>query len=312
MNPKTYKEIKEKFEKLKRSIPYLEDKINTKNKKEIENSIAYLVYLLHRIHKKTTEKNTAESIQDLSNRIWWFKKQKMKEGRKFLDVNKLYTEWAKEYDKEENLVTFLEEQISGEFIGNVKNKKILDYGCGTGRYAIPLAKKGAKITAIDFTKGMLNIAKDKAKKAKVKIDFSQQDITNYKPKKKFDLIISMLVLDHIKNLRKVLGIINKASDLGTEVIISNIHPEMLRKDLNEKTGKAQGYLREGRQTNQFYHPLSEYVKLMLEKNFVLTRIENLVYSKEYYSNKKLFKKFKTFRGVKNKAIGIIMKFKKIK
>ena len=36
MKPETYKEIKEKLEKFKRSIPYFEAKVKTRNKKEMK------------------------------------------------------------------------------------------------------------------------------------------------------------------------------------------------------------------------------------------------------------------------------------
>ena len=317
MKPETYKEIKEKFEKLKKDLPWLERSIEKKDIKSITDATSYLVYLLHRIHKKVAEINTSASIEKLSNAIWWFKMQrdnlqKDKEIIKVVDVNKLYTEWAKEYDKETNLLIFLEEKVSEEFIGKVKDKEVLDLGCGTGRYSIPLAKRGAKVTAVDFTKGMLEIARKKAKKEKLNIEFKQGDITKYNPDKKFDLIISMLVLDHIKDLRDIANVLDKNSGIGTEVVISNVHPEAMRKDIDSKTGKAQGYLRKGRKTDQFYHPIKEYVHLMLEKGFVLTKIEELVYDKKYYSNKKLANKFKDLNGFQNKLLGIVMRFEKIR
>jgi len=42
------------------------------------------------------------------------------------------------------------------------NMSILDIGCGTGTIAIPLALKGAKVTAIDLSTGMLDILKEDA------------------------------------------------------------------------------------------------------------------------------------------------------
>ena len=183
---------------------------------------------------------------------------------------------------------------------------MVDFGCGTGRHAIPLAKKGAKVTAIDLTSGMIKEAKKKAKK--LPIDFMNVDLLKYSPKKKFDLIISMLVLDHIQKLEKAISVISQASKIGTEVIISNMHPETMRKDADLKTKRAQGYLVEGFKTDQFYHPLEEYVELFLKKGFVLKKVRTLAPSENDLKSNKM----KKFRGLKDKALVILMNFEKIK
>ena len=243
----------------------------------------------------------------MRNHIWWFKKKKDSKERKHREVNNLYSIWAKKYDSSspDNLIIVLEEKYLKEFFGKVKDKDILDLGCGTGRHAITLAKKGAKVTAIDFTNAMIKRAKDKAKKARLDIDFEKADITKYSSKKKFDLIISMLVQDHIQNLNSCINVINKASKLGTEVVISNIHPNIIFHDL--KKGRGLGWLIEGYKTNQYYHPIEEYVDLFYKKGFILKKIKNIFYEKKY--QKKKFAKF--FRFEKS-PLGIIMKFEKIR
>jgi ubiquinone/menaquinone biosynthesis C-methylase UbiE len=52
---------------------------------------------------------------------------------------------------------------------------IIELACGTGRLAIPLAKKGHEIYAVDIHSGMLEYAKQKAKEEQVNIHFYQQD-----------------------------------------------------------------------------------------------------------------------------------------
>jgi ubiquinone biosynthesis O-methyltransferase len=306
MNKKELESIDINLKKIKKSLPYLEKLISKRSVKKIENSANYMIYLLHRISKKATGKGTEESIEDIKKTIWWFKMQKRNKD-KYVTIHKQYSVWAKNYDKEINLPVFLEEKVSGKFFERVKGKDILDYGCGTGRYCIPLAKREANVTAIDFNSAMLKIAKEKAKKSKLKINFKKQDITEYKPDKKFDLIISMLVLDHIKNLKKVVEVINKVSKIGTKVVISNIHPEMIR-NLYNQTGKVEGYLIKGYKTDRYYHPLEEYVELFLEKGFILTKIKDIIYDKQSQQ----IKKFKKFGILKDKAVTIIMKFEKIK
>jgi len=69
-------------------------------------------------------------------------------------------------------------------------KTILDCGCGTATHTIMLAKKGYKLTAFDYSKHQINIAKKKAKKHKLKIHFKTGDIRNF-DFGKFDAVISL-------------------------------------------------------------------------------------------------------------------------
>jgi len=46
-----------------------------------------------------------------------------------------------------------------ELLGNVKGKKVLDFGCGSGIYAKILTKKGAIVKGFDISEEMLKIAK---------------------------------------------------------------------------------------------------------------------------------------------------------
>lgn len=45
-----------------------------------------------------------------------------------------------------------------------KNKKILDYGCGTGVHLVWLAKTGNRVVAIDLSKNSLKLAEEKARR----------------------------------------------------------------------------------------------------------------------------------------------------
>lgn len=81
-------------------------------------------------------------------------------------------------------IDFIENEIKKD-----KSKKILDIGCGTGRHSIELAKRGYNVTGIDLSECMLEMAKQKAKVAKVKVEFIKADARYLKFEKEFDLAL---------------------------------------------------------------------------------------------------------------------------
>jgi len=229
---------------------------------------------------------------------------------KFASVKKIYSLWAENYDNDRNIPIFLEEKATKSLLKNIKDKKILDLGCGTGRYAIPLAKKGAKVTAVDFSKEMISIAKKKAKENKLNVTFITENITKFVPKLKYDLIISMLVLDYVKNLGKIIDIFNKASKKGTKVVISNLHHFWIYQ-ARAKYKREVGYTYKDRNyfSDQYLHFPEEYVDLFYKKGFALVKMKENYFEEKYQKIKVFKEKAKIFA---NKPIGIIMVFEKIR
>src|SRR5262245_31386656 len=69
--------------------------------------------------------------------------------------------------------------------------EVLDLGCGPGRLAIPLARKGFRVTGVDRTAFLLEKARMRAEAAQVTIDWVQQDMRDFVRPAAFDLTISM-------------------------------------------------------------------------------------------------------------------------
>jgi 2-polyprenyl-3-methyl-5-hydroxy-6-metoxy-1,4-benzoquinol methylase len=107
----------------------------------------------------------------------------------------------KDYGKE---CDFLEE-IFKKYLKS-KPKTILDCGSGTGGHAILLAKRGYEVTGIDLSEEMINIAKEKASKNNVNVDFHVMNLCNLRLNKKFDACISMFnVIGYITNNNDLLN-----------------------------------------------------------------------------------------------------------
>lgn len=81
------------------------------------------------------------------------------------------------------------DELLKKYGGNIN--KIINYGCGTGRHDIELAKMGYQCTGIDMSSLMLDIARHNVKIENIDIDFSVADIRNYKPTEKYDAVISL-------------------------------------------------------------------------------------------------------------------------
>lgn len=85
-----------------------------------------------------------------------------------------YTTFARFYDKfelEGNAETAELNVFLTEVFKKNNAKTVLDFACGTGAQSIGLARNGFKVTAADLDEGMLAVAAQKAKKAKLKMDF---------------------------------------------------------------------------------------------------------------------------------------------
>lgn len=219
---------------------------------------------------------------------------------KEVSIGKLYDIWSKEYDKQNNLLFFLEEQTTWKLF-KFKRKEILDLGCGTGRYAVPLARNN-NVVAVDFNKKMMDIARSKARRDNLKVIFIQKDIVKFKPGRKFDVIISMMVQDQIKDLDKLGKVIFMASKPGTDVFISNVHPNKIKEILSRgKSEIVPGYLIE-----EYYHPVSEYLKIFGKYGFEFVSCKDIIFEKKYS------KMIEAPKILRNKPLGVLYHFRRKK
>ncbi len=71
------------------------------------------------------------------------------------------------------------------------NCSILDVGCGTGRHAIELAKRGFAVTGLDLSSGMLARAASAARSAGVEVEWIHADATRFSLLRKYDAAICL-------------------------------------------------------------------------------------------------------------------------
>jgi 2-polyprenyl-3-methyl-5-hydroxy-6-metoxy-1,4-benzoquinol methylase len=102
----------------------------------------------------------------------------------------LFENYARTYDQEVftqgtiQEVNFVEQEIGAD-----KKKRILDIGCGTGRHAVELAKRGYTVTGLDLSESQLKRAREKAEEAGVNMRLEQGDARSLKFINEFDVVL---------------------------------------------------------------------------------------------------------------------------
>ena len=135
-----------------------------------------------------------------------------------------YDTWAPTYDGEKNPLIAVEESITLDLVGNVRNKRVLDVGCGTGRYCELLAKRGARVVGIDPSSKMLEYAKRKVT-PDCKFELCLGRIENAGlPDGYFDVVVCALVVGHLLELEPAMREVSRIIETKGRLVVSDMHP----------------------------------------------------------------------------------------
>ncbi len=104
----------------------------------------------------------------------------------------LFENYARKYDNEPFVQGTLGEcDFIEQEAGQDRSIKIIDIGCGTGRHAIELTKRGYHVTGVDLSENQIERAREKAREAGVAIDFQIQDARDLPFDKEVELAIML-------------------------------------------------------------------------------------------------------------------------
>jgi SAM-dependent methyltransferase len=96
--------------------------------------------------------------------------------------------------------------------------RVLDVGCGVGRWSRRLAARGAHVTGIDLSPTMIAEARRRARAQPLRgrCQFLVQDVHSLRTDEKFDLVLSVTVLQHILEAAAVRAALQRMADTLAE------------------------------------------------------------------------------------------------
>ncbi len=104
------------------------------------------------------------------------------------------------------LIAESQEQVVAAFLAPVAGRTVLDVGTGTGRAALALAARGARVTGVDASAEMLAVAERRARGAGLDVTFARGDAHGLAfPDRSFDAVICLRVLMHTPDWRQSLA-----------------------------------------------------------------------------------------------------------
>ena len=213
--------MKNKYLALKKDIKKLVDK----SSKFTKSHPYFVVIIMHELFRNlyyfdpyinSGEKNhfkrlkfTVDNLNNFANIISNIGSYKKKVVNENYDTQilfgKLWEERKKEKKLNSNKVLLELLNRAKTNINLIKGKKILDMGCGSGRFTNALAKLGCKLAVgIDLGDHGLKVAREFAKRNKIKnVKFIKASVLNLPFKDNaFDFVFCKGVLHHTGNLKK--------------------------------------------------------------------------------------------------------------
>jgi malonyl-CoA O-methyltransferase len=185
-----------------------------------------------------------------------------------------YDQWASSYQEESNPIKNLSDSLVEKLLPDLKEKIVLDAGCGTGKFCALAAKNGAsKILGIDLSPNMIENARGNCPLATFKCgDLSTISLE----RNAMDVIICALVLGHIEKLGPALDNLLNGLRSGGLLIITDFHPFLtliqskrtFRNPLSGKSFEVRHYL----------HLFQEYFSCFANNNSFVEVFEEPCYN----------------------------------
>ena len=183
------------------------------------------------------------------------------------DIAQAYDRWSRRYDDDHNATRDLDARVVRQSPLRVAGARVLELGCGTGKNSQWLATQARELVALDFSPGMLDVARRRVRAAHVR--FVEHDITRPWPveAESMDVVVGNLVLEHVRDLRPVYTEAARVLRPGGQLFVCELHP--YRQLRGGQAHFEDAETEEIVPVTAFQHTVSEYVNLGVDAGLAL-------------------------------------------
>jgi len=190
---------------------------------------------------------------------------------KILDSAEGYDLAAEDYDKKEKYLNSFEKGKFLSLLPEIKDKKILDVGAGTGRVSLPLALAGAQVTALDVSEKILEVLKRKNKKIITVVGEAENlPFEN----ESFDIVTAAFLVVHLKDPKIFFDEVYRVLKPDGLFLVSNI---------NQKEPPVVKTKEGDIQIKSYYHRPEKIKEILSDLAFSIEK-EEMIFEREVWVN----------------------------
>ncbi|HEY6826128.1 MAG TPA: methyltransferase domain-containing protein [Gemmatimonadaceae bacterium] len=186
------------------------------------------------------------------------------------EIARAYDRWSRTYDTDANATRDLDAEVLRRSSLAVDGRDVLEIGCGTGKNTVWLAERARRVIAMDFSPGMLEVARGRAPTDRV--SFVQHDVRERWPidDASVDFVVANLILEHLPDVGPIFAEAARVLRPGGTMYSCELHPyRQLRGGQAHFTDEWSG---EVVFAPAFQHTIAEFVNAAIASGLTVQRL----------------------------------------